>query len=234
MWWMGWRKLVSRYAVDGVHFDDYFYPTTDPSIDAGPVCGQRRAGPGRLAAAERHRPGQGGPRRRQGPGPYPAVWGQPPGQPRQRRPPAVQRRIRLAGGRGRGRRGGLPVPPALLGVWGIPCPAARSALPIPISWPSGWPCPGALRPSTSGWAPTGSETGTAAPTSDSTAQWSTGQALARQVAELRAQGAGGYALYRYGSLFANSAWPQLAQAECQALQAANSAGRGCLKGKSAV
>ena len=30
----GVAELVSRYAVDGVHFDDYFYPTTDPSIDA--------------------------------------------------------------------------------------------------------------------------------------------------------------------------------------------------------
>lgn len=27
-------ELVSRYAVDGVHLDDYFYPTTDASFDA--------------------------------------------------------------------------------------------------------------------------------------------------------------------------------------------------------
>ena len=42
-------------------------------------------------------------------------------------------------------------------------------------------------------------------------------------AALRAAGAGGYALYRYGSLFQNSAWPQLAEAERAALTAANAA-----------
>ncbi len=30
----GVAELVQNYAVDGIHFDDYFYPTTDPSIDA--------------------------------------------------------------------------------------------------------------------------------------------------------------------------------------------------------
>ena len=30
----GVGELCARYAVDGIHFDDYFYPTTDPSIDA--------------------------------------------------------------------------------------------------------------------------------------------------------------------------------------------------------
>ena len=27
-------ELCRNYAVDGVHFDDYFYPTTDPALDA--------------------------------------------------------------------------------------------------------------------------------------------------------------------------------------------------------
>ena len=30
----GVAELVRTYPVDGVHFDDYFYPTTDPAIDA--------------------------------------------------------------------------------------------------------------------------------------------------------------------------------------------------------
>ena len=30
----GVAELVQNYAVDGIHFDDYFYPTTDESIDA--------------------------------------------------------------------------------------------------------------------------------------------------------------------------------------------------------
>ena len=30
----GVAELVERYAVDGIHFDDYFYPTTEASLDA--------------------------------------------------------------------------------------------------------------------------------------------------------------------------------------------------------
>ncbi len=30
----GVQEIVENYAVDGVHIDDYFYPTTDPSFDA--------------------------------------------------------------------------------------------------------------------------------------------------------------------------------------------------------
>ena len=30
----GVAELVQNYAIDGVHFDDYFYPTTDPALDA--------------------------------------------------------------------------------------------------------------------------------------------------------------------------------------------------------
>ena len=55
---------------------------------------------------------------------------------------------------------------------------------------------------------------------DSVSGWSTGSALARQVQDLRSQGAGGWALYRYGSLFGAGA-PELAAAEIAALQAAN-------------
>ena len=30
----GVAELVQNYPVDGIHFDDYFYPTTDPAFDA--------------------------------------------------------------------------------------------------------------------------------------------------------------------------------------------------------
>lgn len=30
----GIREIISNYQVDGIHFDDYFYPTTDASFDA--------------------------------------------------------------------------------------------------------------------------------------------------------------------------------------------------------
>ena len=46
----------------------------------------------------------------------------------------------------------------------------------------------------------------------------TGDVLARQVQDLRGQNAGGWALYRYGSLFGTGA-PEQAAAECAALRA---------------
>ena len=39
----GVAELVQNYAVDGIHFDDYFYPTTDPSIDAVQFAASRKA-----------------------------------------------------------------------------------------------------------------------------------------------------------------------------------------------
>ena len=30
----GVREVISKYKVDGIHFDDYFYPTTDASFDS--------------------------------------------------------------------------------------------------------------------------------------------------------------------------------------------------------
>ena len=30
----GVKEILDKYAVDGIHMDDYFYPTTDPSFDA--------------------------------------------------------------------------------------------------------------------------------------------------------------------------------------------------------
>ena len=53
---------------------------------------------------------------------------------------------------------------------------------------------------------------------DSVSGWSTGDVLARQVQDLRSQNAGGWALYRYGSLFGAGA-PEQAAAECAALRA---------------
>ena len=34
----GVTELLDHYAVDGIHFDDYFYPTTEPWIDAQPYA----------------------------------------------------------------------------------------------------------------------------------------------------------------------------------------------------
>lgn len=48
-------------------------------------------------------------------------------------------------------------------------------------------------------------------------QWQTGRNLADMVTTLREAGADGFGLYRSDFLLRNSAWPQLAQAECAAL-----------------
>lgn len=49
------------------------------------------------------------------------------------------------------------------------------------------------------------------------AEWSSGRNLADMVAALRGAGCTGFALYRYDSLY-RSAWPELAAAECEALR----------------
>ena len=218
----GVAELVSRYAVDGVHFDDYFYPTTDPSIDAAQFAASgaqdletwRRQNVTALVKAAHDAVKAQDPTLRFGVSPQ----GNPDNDVHQQYSDvyswlaadgedAVVDYLcpQLYWGYGYTLSGGSErfAYPNILAEW-LAMPRGSAALYIGL---------GAYR--------IGDGDGGANP--DSTAQWSTGQALARQVAELRAQGAGGYALYRYGSLFANSAWPQLAWAECQALQAANSA-----------
>ena len=97
----GVGEIVENYQVDGVHFDDYFYPSQDPSLDGGPAhleAGQRkRLGEPGVPDGEGHQ-GAGG------------VWHFPPGEHRER-PSYGGGRDRLGGG---ARVRGLPVPPALL------------------------------------------------------------------------------------------------------------------------
>ncbi len=58
--------------------------------------------------------------------------------------------------------------------------------------------------------------------SDSVSQWNTGENLASMIVDLTADGADGYALYRYDSLYA-SAYPDLAAAEIANISAVNAA-----------
>ena len=51
------------------------------------------------------------------------------------------------------------------------------------------------------------------------AEWQSGHALADQLDALESLGIGGVGLYRYASLWENTGWPELAQAERQALAA---------------
>ncbi len=42
----GVREICENYPVDGVHFDDYFYPTTDPDFDMDGFCRYKLPGGG--------------------------------------------------------------------------------------------------------------------------------------------------------------------------------------------
>ena len=47
----GVREIVENYNVDGIHFDDYFYPTTDEAFDKASYSAYKKAG-GTLALAD--------------------------------------------------------------------------------------------------------------------------------------------------------------------------------------
>lgn len=47
----GVKELVENYALDAIHFDDYFYPTTDEAIDAAEFAAYQKDG-GELSLAD--------------------------------------------------------------------------------------------------------------------------------------------------------------------------------------
>lgn len=47
----GVKEIVANYDVDGIHFDDYFYPTTDASFDSGTYAAYQSGG-GKLSLAD--------------------------------------------------------------------------------------------------------------------------------------------------------------------------------------
>lgn len=47
----GVKEIVSNYNVDGIHFDDYFYPTTDEAFDQESYAAYKKSG-GSLALAD--------------------------------------------------------------------------------------------------------------------------------------------------------------------------------------
>ena len=142
----GVAELVQNYAVDGIHFDDYFYPTTDESIDAAQFAA---SGAGNLAAWRREN--------------VTALVR------------AVHDTVKAADPTRFAFENIVP-------AWLAYPRAADVALYFGL---------GAYRVGV----------GDGGSNENSLSGWSTGRALADQVAFLREQGAGGWALYRYGSLF---------------------------------
>ena len=197
----GVAELVQNYAVDGIHFDDYFYPTTDPSIDAAQFAASgetdltawRRANVTRLVKAAHDAVKAADPTLRFGVSPQ--------GNPDNDRNEQYTD----------------------LSVWltASGADAVVDYLCPQIYWGYGYTLSSgstrfAFENITAEWLalPRAESTalyfglgayrvgvGDGGANADSVSQWSTGSALARQVTDLRSAGAGGWALYRYGSLF---------------------------------
>ena len=214
----GVAELVQNYAVDGIHFDDYFYPTTDPSIDAAQFAASgetdltawRRANVTRLVKAAHDAVKAADPTLRFGVSPQ--------GNPDNDRNEQYTD----------------------LSVWltASGADAVVDYLCPQIYWGYGYTLSSgstrfAFENITAEWLalPRAESTalyfglgayrvgvGDGGANADNVSQWCTGSALARQVTDLRSAGAGGWALYRYGSLF-RSDESGLAAAECAALTA---------------
>ena len=214
----GVAELVQNYAVDGIHFDDYFYPTTDPSIDAAQFAASgeadltawRRANVTRLVKAVHDAVKAADPTLRFGVSPQ--------GNPDNDRNEQYTD----------------------LSVWltASGADAIVDYLCPQIYWGYGYTLSSgstrfAFENITAEWLalPRAESTalyfglgayrvgvGDGGANADSVSQWCTGSALARQVTDLRSAGAGGWALYRYGSLF-RSDESGLAAAERAALTA---------------
>lgn len=204
-------ELCENYDLDGIHFDDYFYPTTDPAFDADdyaasgsglPLADWRRANVDALVSLcwqTVHRYGlrfgiapQGDPDLNYAAQYSDAArWLAEPGYLDYLMP-------QLYWGLDYRKNGddshGFA---ALAGRW-LALPRAEGvALYFGL---------GAYR--------IGDGDG-----GDVPGEWQSGAALAGQLAWLRQNGGQGAALYRYGSLFDNAAWPALAAAEQSALAA---------------
>ena len=214
----GVAELVQNYAVDGIHFDDYFYPTTDPSIDAAQFAASgetdltawRRANVTRLVKAAHDAVKAADPTLRFGVSPQ----GNPDNDLDQQYSDVTA--WLAAGGEEK--------------VIDYLCPQ--------VYWGYGFTLHSgstrfAFENITAEWLalPRAESTalyfglgayrvgvGDGGANADSVSQWCTGSALARQVTDLRSAGAGGWALYRYGSLF-RSDESGLAAAERAALTA---------------
>ena len=202
-------ELCANYDVDGIHFDDYFYPTTDPAFDAADYAASgstrtqddwRRENVNALmelchAAARR----------------YGVRFGAAPaGDPEQNYTLQYSDAARWM------RQGTVDyLMPQL--YWGQEYikngDASHSFAQLAAAW--------AALPRAAGvklYAGLGAYRVGAGDGSDAGSEWFSGHALADQLALLARLGVQGAGLYRYGSLFANSGAPALAESEAEAIK----------------
>lgn len=212
----GVREILDHYAVDGIHFDDYFYPTTEDAIDAAQFAA--------AGAADRD------------------SW-------RRQNVTALVRQVYAAvkaadptlrfgiSPQGNPENNYSQQYSDVLAWMAEPCVdyilpqlywgyhftlkngstrfAYENLVPEWLSYPRAEGV--ALYLGLGAWRIGDGDGGS---NEDSAAVWATGHALADQISDLTAQGADGYVLYRYGSLYA-SAYPELAAAERDAIAAQN-------------
>ncbi|MGN0708244.1 MAG: glycoside hydrolase family 10 protein [Faecalibacterium sp.] len=214
----GVEELVQNYAVDGIHFDDYFYPTTDPALDAAQFAASgaqdlaawRRENVTAMVKAARDAVKAADPTLRFGVSPQ--------GNPDNDVGQQYSDVYAWLEAEGEDAVVDYLCPQIYWGYgYTLSTGSTRFAferiVPEWLSMPRSGSV--ALYFGLGAWRV---GTGDGGANEDSTAQWCTGSALARQVQDLRAQAAQGWALYRYGSLFGDGL-PELAAAECAALAA---------------
>ena len=214
----GVAELLQNYAVDGIHFDDYFYPTTEESIDAAQFAA---SGAADLAAWRRQNV---------------TALVKKVHDTVKTADPTLRFGISPQGNPDNDLNSQYSDVTAWLAAGGEEqvvdylCPQ--------IYWGYGYTLSSgstrfAFENITAEWLalPRAESTalyfglgayrvgvGDGGANADSVSQWCTGSALARQVTDLRSAGTGGWALYRYGSLF-RSDESGLAAAERAALTA---------------
>ena len=215
----GVEEILQNYAVDGIHFDDYFYPTTDPAFDEAEYAA---AGSG-LALADWRRENVNALVRAV----YDAV---------KALRPAAAFGISPQGNPDNNYNGQY----SDVGLWMRESGYVDYVLPQ-LYWGYGYTTGGgstryAFENISAEWA--GMQRapsvalyfglgayrigdGDGGNYDAAVSGWQTGHTLADMIADGRRVGADGYALYRYDFLGRNAAWPELAAAENEAIAAAN-------------
>lgn len=215
----GVQEILDNYAVDGIHFDDYFYPTTEESFDEAeyaasgtdlPLADWRRENVNSLVSLVYRTVKESSPT---------AVFG-----------------ISPQGNPDNNYNGQY----SDVGLW-MSTPGYLDYVMPQIYWGFGYTLKSgsdrfAFENIVAEWAamPRADSValcaglgayrigdGDGGSNENSTSQWQTGCNLASQVEGLRGAGLDGYALYRYASLFDNAAWSDLAAQECEALRQVN-------------
>ena len=218
----GVAELVQNYAVDGVHFDDYFYPTTDAALDAvqfaasgaGDLAAWRRQNVTALVKAAHDAVKAADATLRFGVSPQ--------GNPDNDIGQQYSDVKAWLAAEGENTVVDYLCPQIYWGC-GYTLQSGSTRFAFENIVPEWLAMPRAA--STALYFGLGAYRigeGDGGANEDSQSQWCTGSALARQVERLHSLGAGGWALYRYDSLF-RSARPELADAECAALAALTTA-----------